>query len=204
MPATNSLESAPFRLVDQDIYEASLSVSKPDTPAERARRLLLGQPISLRLAARERLNKVRALATLSSDALSSVAYGTEAALAVLVAAGAAALTANLGIGLVTAAVMLIVGYSYHQTIPAYPSVGGSYLVARDNLGIVPGLIAAAALLIDYVLTVSVSVSSGIDAIASAFPALAPGKLGIELGAIALITLINLRGLRSSGTVFALP
>jgi amino acid transporter len=186
------------------VYEASLSVSKPDTPAERARRLLLGQPISLRLAARERLNKVRALATLSSDALSSVAYGTEAALAVLVAAGAAALTANLGIGLVTAAVMLIVGYSYHQTIPAYPSGGGSYLVARDNLGIVAGLIAAAALLVDYVLTVSVSVSSGIDAIASAFPALTPGKLGIELGAIALITLINLRGLRSSGTVFAFP
>jgi amino acid transporter len=156
------------------------------------------------LAARERLNKVRALATLSSDALSSVAYGTEAALAVLVAAGAAALTANLGIGLVTAAVMLIVGYSYHQTIPAYPSGGGSYLVARDNLGVVPGLVAAAALLVDYVLTVSVSVSSGIDAIASAFPVLTPGKLGIELGAIALITLINLRGLRASGTVFAFP
>src|SRR5215470_4897004 len=120
MPATNSLESAPFRLVDQDIYEASLQVSEPDTPAERARRLLLGEPIPERLAAREQLNKVRALATLSSDALSSVAYGTEASLAVLVAAGAAALSSNLIIGLVTAGLMLIVGYSYRQTIPAYP------------------------------------------------------------------------------------
>lgn len=205
MPATPE-DSAPFQLVDQDqdIYEASLQASEPDTPAEKAKRLILGQPIPERLAARERLNKLRALATLSSDALSSVAYGTEAALAVLIAAGAAALSANLGIGLVTAALMLIVGYSYRQTIYAYPSGGGSYIVARDNLGVVPGLIAAAALLIDYVLTVSVSVSSGIDAIASAFPALSPVKLAIELAAIALITLINLRGLRTSGTVFAFP
>lgn len=196
--------SAPFRLVDRDIYEASLRVSEPDTPAERARRILLGQPIPERLAAGERLNKVRALATLSSDALSSVAYGTEASLAVLIAAGAAALGANLGIGLVTAALMLIVGSSYRETIHAYPSGGGSYIVARSNLGVVPGLIAAAALLIDYVLTVSVSVASGIDAIASAFAFLSPGRLAIELGAIALITLINLRGLRTSGTVFAFP
>src|SRR5215472_196826 len=111
MPATNSLESAPFRLVDQDIYEASLQVSEPDTPAERARRLLLGQPIPERLAARERLNKIRALATLSSDALSSVAYGTEASLAVLVAAGAAALSSNLVIGGVIVVLMIVVANS---------------------------------------------------------------------------------------------
>lgn len=196
--------AAPFRLIGQDLYEASLRVSEPDTPAEHAQRLLLGQPIPERLAARERLNKVRALAVLSSDALSSVAYGTEASLAVLVAAGVAALSANLGIGLVTAALMVVVGYSYRQTIYAYPSGGGSYIVAKANLGAVAGLVAAAALLIDYVLTVSVSVSSGIDAIASAFPALTPAKLAIELGAIALITFINLRGLRTSGTVFAFP
>jgi amino acid transporter len=168
------------------------------------KRLILGQPIPETLASRERLNRTRALATLSSDALSSVAYGTEASLAVLVAAGAAALTANLGIGLVTAVLMLIVGYSYRQTIHAYPSGGGSYIVARENLGIVPGLIAAAALLIDYLLTVSVSVASGIDAISSAFPVLSPAKLVIELGAIALIMLINLRGIRESGTIFAFP
>jgi amino acid transporter len=168
------------------------------------KRVIFGQPIPETLASRERLNRTRALATLSSDALSSVAYGTEAALAVLVVAGASALSANLGIGLVTAALMLIVGYSYRQTIHAYPSGGGSYIVARENLGVTPGLIAAAALLIDYVLTVSVSVASGIDAIASAFPALEPSKLVIELGAIALITLLNLRGLRESGTIFAFP
>ena len=204
MPATQPEESAPFRVVDQDIYEASLGVSEPDTLAEHAQRLLLGDPIPERLAARESLNKVRALALLSSDALSSVAYGTEASLAVLIVAGAAALSANLGIGLVTAALMLIVGYSYRQTIYAYPSGGGSYIVARDNLGVVPGLIAASALLIDYVLTVSVSVASGIDAIASAIPALVPIKLFIDLGAIVLIMLINLRGLRAAGTIFAFP
>jgi len=165
---------------------------------------VLGPPIPETLASRERLNRVRALATLSSDALSSVAYGTEAALAVLVTAGATALTANLGIGLVTAALMLIVGASYRQTIHAYPSGGGSYIVAHDNLGVLPALVAAAALLIDYILTVSVSVASGIDAIASAVPALVPAKLAIELGAIVLITLINLRGLRQSGTIFAFP
>jgi amino acid transporter len=168
------------------------------------KRVILGQPIPETLASRERLNRTRALATLSSDALSSVAYGTEAALAVLIVAGASALSANLGIGLVTAVLMLVVGYSYRQTIYAYPSGGGSYIVARENLGVTPGLVAAAALLIDYVLTVSVSVASGIDAITSALPALAPAKLAIELGAIALITLLNLRGLRESGTIFAFP
>jgi amino acid transporter len=171
---------------------------------EDLRRLLFGQPIPERLAGHERLNRTRALATLSSDALSSVAYGTEASLAVLITAGVVALSANLGIGLVTAALMLIVGYSYRQTIHAYPSGGGSYIVARDNLGVVAGLVAAAALLIDYLLTVSVSVASGIDAIASAFQLISPVKLEIEVGAIALIMLLNLRGLRSSGTVFAFP
>jgi amino acid transporter len=206
-PATRRVRtgiSTVFQGRGPHIYEASLYMSLPTTPLEGVKRLILGQPIPETLASRERLNRTRALATLSSDALSSVAYGTEAALAVLVAAGASALSANLGIGLVTAALMLIVGYSYRQTIHAYPSGGGSYIVARENLGVVAGLVAAAALLIDYLLTVSVSVASGIDAIASAFPALTPAKLGIELGAIALISLINLRGLRESGTIFAFP
>ena len=204
MPSTHPEESAPFQLVGQDIYEASLGVAEEKTSAERARRLLLGEPVSERLATHENLNKMRALALLSSDALSSVAYGPEASLAVLIAAGAAALSANLGIGLVTAALMLIVGYSYRQTIYAYPSGGGSYIVARDNLGVLPGLVAAAALLIDYVLTVSVSVASGIDAIAAAIPALVPAKLAIDLAAIVLIVIINLRGLHAAGTIFAFP
>lgn len=193
-----------FALVGPATYEASLATSEPDTPLEHAQRLLLGPPIPETLASRERLNRVRALATLSSDALSSVAYATEASLAVLVAAGAAALSANLFIGLATAALMIIVGYSYRQTIRAYPSGGGSYIVAKANLGTLAGLVAAAALLIDYLLTVSVSVASGIDAIAAAVPALTPGKVAIEVGAIVFITLINLRGMRASGTIFAFP
>ena len=200
-----STPSAPlFELSGDDIYTATLAASEPQTPLEHARRLLFGQPIPERLAGRERLNRTRALATLSSDALSSVAYGTEAALAVLITAGFATLSTNLGIGLVTAALMIIVGYSYRQTIHAYPSGGGSYIVARDNLGVVAGLVAAAALLIDYLLTVSVSIASGIDAIASAFQVIAPVKLEIELAAIVLIILLNLRGLRSAGTVFIFP
>ncbi len=196
--------TSPFQRVGSDIYSAALAASVPQNGLERLQTLIFGQPIPERLASRERLNRARALATLSSDALSSVAYGTEASLAVLIAAGAAALSANLGIGVATAALMLIVGYSYRQTIHAYPSGGGSYIVARANLGVLAGLVAAAALLIDYLLTVSVSVASGIDAIASAFPVISPAKLGIELGAIVLITLLNLRGLRAAGTLFAFP
>ena len=195
---------SPFRVVAPAIYEASLAASEPDTSLERAKRVVLGAPIPERLAGQERLDRFRALATLSSDALSSVAYGTEASLAVLISAGTAALTSNLGIGLVTAALMLIVANSYRQTIHAYPSGGGSYIVARANLGTIAGLVAAAALLLDYLLTVSVSVAAGIDAIASAVPALIPVRLAIELGAILLIVLINLRGLRSAGTIFAAP
>ena len=209
IPANDAMHRSPpahlsFRSVGPEVYAATLAVSEPDTALEHVKQGLLGPPIPETLASRERLNRVQALATLSSDALSSVAYGTEAALAVLVAAGAAALSANLGIGVVTALLMLIVGASYRQTIHAYPSGGGSYIVARENLGTIPALVAAAALLIDYILTVSVSVASGLDAIAAAVPALVPAKLAIELGAILLITLINLRGLRQSGTIFAFP
>jgi hypothetical protein len=172
-PGVSPADAPPFRMVAPAIYEANLATSEPHTPLERLKRGVFGAPIPERLAAQQRLNRVRALAVLASDALSSVAYATEASLAVLVAAGAAALTANLGIGLVTAALMLVVATSYRQTIHAYPSGGGSYIVARENLGTLAGLVAAAALLLDYLLTVSVSVAAGIDAIASALPALAP-------------------------------
>jgi amino acid transporter len=195
---------AEFHADGQSIYRATLKSSVPNTLFERLQRVILGRPIPETLAGRERLNRARALAILSSDALSSVAYATEASLAVLLTAGIAALTNNLGIGLVTAALMLIVGSSYRQTIHAYPSGGGSYIVAKDNLGTLLGLIAAASLLVDYLLTVSVSISSGIDAIASAIPALVPLKLGIEVGALIFIVLINLRGIRQSGMIFAVP
>ncbi len=170
----------------------------------RVRRFLIGQPIATVQEALERLDKKRALAVLSSDALSSVAYGTEAAMRTLILAGVAALTLTLPISIVIALLLIIVATSYEQTIGAYPGGGGSYIVAHENLGVTPGLIAAASLLVDYVLTVTVSIAAGIAALISAFPVLAPWQVELSVGAVVLVTLLNLRGVRESGTVFALP
>ena len=193
-----------FQRLGTDRYQAELRVSEPDTPFEFLKRRILGTPIPEQLSEGQRLNKVRALAILSSDGLSSVAYATEASLAVLVVAGASAFTANIGIGIVTAILMLIVGTSYRQTIKAYPNGGGSYTVAKQNLGTIPGLVAAASLLVDYLLTVSVSVAAGINAIASVFPEISHITVELDIVAIILITGVNLRGLKESGTVFAAP
>lgn len=168
------------------------------------KRLLVGRPIATADEGLERLNKVRALAVLSSDALSSVAYGTEAAMRTLILAGVAALSLTLPISLVIALLLIIVATSYQQTIQGYPSGGGSYIVAHENLGQIPGLVAAAALLVDYVLTVAVSVAAGVAALVSAFPALADHDVGLAVGAVLLIMLLNLRGVRESGTIFAIP
>ena len=168
------------------------------------RRLLFGSPLPTAEEVHQRLTKVKALAVFSSDALSSVAYATEEILLVLVVAGSAALGFSLPIALVIAALLAIVATSYYQTIHGYPSGGGAYIVAYDNLGVWPGLTAAAALLIDYVLTVAVSITAGIAAITSAFPALLPFRVELCLLAIALITWANLRGVRESGTLFAIP
>ncbi len=171
---------------------------------ERVKRVVIGERLSTEMAIHERLTKVKALAVLSSDAISSVAYGTEASLGVLILAGVAAMRTNLLIAAAIALLMVIVGTSYRQTIYAYPHGGGSYIVAKDNLGMWPGLIAAAALLIDYVLTVSVSVSSGIDFLISAVPQLARFDVALGVACIIFILLINLRGIRESGTIFTAP
>jgi len=168
------------------------------------RRLLIGQPLASERQAQERLSKFQALAVLSSDALSSVAYATEEILWVLVLAGSGALALSLPIGLAIAALLVIVALSYYQTVHAYPTGGGAYTVARENLGRLPSLVAGAALLNDYVLTVAVSTSAGVAAITSAFPALYPWRVALALGTIAFVTLVNLRGIRESGRVFALP
>ncbi|HEV7127543.1 MAG TPA: APC family permease [Ktedonobacterales bacterium] len=168
------------------------------------KRVLVGTPISTAAQELERLTKIKAMAVLSSDAISSVAYATEASMAVLITAGLGALQLNLALAAAIAAVMVIVGVSYRQTIHAYPSGGGSYIVARDNLGDIAGLVAAAALLIDYVLTVSVSVASGIDALVSAVARLAPYTVLLGVICIAFIAIVNLRGIRESGTIFAAP
>ncbi|MGB9594541.1 MAG: amino acid permease, partial [Anaerolineae bacterium] len=152
----------------------------------------------------ERLTKIKALAVFSSDALSSVAYATEEIMLMLVVAGSAALGLAWPIGLAIATLIAIVAFSYYQTVHAYPSGGGSYIVAHDNLGQMPGLVAAAALLTDYVLTVSVSITAGVAAITSAFPVLYPHRIAIALFFVALIMTLNLRGVRESGTIFAVP
>src|SRR5262245_44289611 len=145
----------------------------------------VGKPMSLAQASHERLSKIVALAVFSSDALSSVAYATEEILLVLVLAGAAATHLSVPVAIAIAGLLLIVVVSYQQTIHAYPSGGGSYIVARANLGPTPGLIAAAALLIDYVLTVSVSVAAGVAALTSAFPSLHEHRIAFGMSFIAL-------------------
>src|SRR4029077_12349693 len=126
---------------------------------------------------------------------------TEEILAVLLAASVSATYLVMTIAIAIATLMVIVGSSYRQTVRAYPSGGGAYIVSKDNLGVLPGLVAAAALLTDYVLTVSVSVVAGVFAMTSALPALSPYKLELSLGFVLLVTLANLRGVRESGTLF---
>lgn len=168
------------------------------------RRILIGAPLATDEAVHQRLNKVKALAVFSSDALSSSAYATEAILLVLVAAGTGALGISWPVALGIAALLLIVSFSYFQTIHAYPNGGGAYIVSKENLGVMPGLIAASALLIDYILTVAVSISAGVAALVSAFPELAPFRVEIALTIATFITIINLRGVKESGTFFAIP
>jgi len=168
------------------------------------KRLLLGHPLKNSEEIHERLTKVKALAVFSSDALSSVAYATEEIMLALMLAGTAALPWSLPIAAAVVALVAIVATSYRQTIHAYPSGGGSYIVAKDNLGIYPGLVAGAALLIDYVLTVSVSIAAGVAALTSAMPSLFEYKVALGLLFITLITLANLRGVKESGSIFAVP
>jgi amino acid transporter len=153
---------------------------------------------------RESLPKTKALAVFSSDALSSVAYATEEILLALVVVGPAVLSLSLPIAFAITALLVIVATSYYQTVHGYPSGGGAYIVAHENLGQGPGLTAAAALLIDYVLTVSVSITAGVVALTSAFPSLAPLRSEICVAVVALLAWANLRGVRESGTLFAVP
>jgi amino acid transporter len=170
----------------------------------KVKRAVIGAPLSTAQAAHERLTKPKALAVLSSDALSSVAYATEEILHVLLLAGLAALSLSLPIGAGIVALLLIVGISYRQTIKAYPRGGGSYIVAKDNLGVLPALTAGAALLFGYVVTVSVSIAAGVAALVSAVSPLRDHRVILGLGFILLVTMLNLRGIRESGSIFAVP
>ena len=168
------------------------------------KRLFVGSPLPTAQARHERLGKMTGLAVFASDNLSSVAYATEEILRVLILGGTAALAYSVPIGLAIAVVTAIVINSYRQTVLAYPQGASDYIVAKDNLGTSAGLTAGAALLIDYTLTVAVSVSAGVAAITSAVPELYPYRVVLGVALVAVVAVANLRGLRESGRLFAVP
>ena len=168
------------------------------------KRALVGRPIATADEGQERLSKKLALPVFSADAISSTAYATEEILLALMLAGSVALRYSIYVSLAVAGLLAIVALSYQQTVHAYPSGGGSYIVSRENLGLTPGLIAAASLMIDYVMTVAVSTAAGVAAVYSAVPSLYNYRVYICIGVILLVALANLRGVRESGTLFAVP
>ncbi|HXU23283.1 MAG TPA: APC family permease, partial [Tepidiformaceae bacterium] len=165
---------------------------------------ILGTTLASHRLETERLSKIKALAVFSSDAISSVGYAPQEIMFVLILAGSGAIKWSLPIALAITLLLAIVVTSYRQTVRAYPNGGGSYIVAHENLGIVPGLTAAAALLTDYVLTVSVSVASGIDALASLNGDVRTFAVPLAVAIVCLVALINLRGVSESGTFFSIP
>ncbi|MBS0172237.1 MAG: APC family permease [Nitrospira sp.] len=168
------------------------------------KRWLVGLPLKTKEAAHERLSKRLALAVFSSDALSSVAYATEEILLVLTLAGSAMVGYSIPVSLSIIGLLIILTMSYRQIIFEYPEGGGAYIVGKSNLGEWSGLVAAAALMIDYVLTVAVSVAAGMAALTSAVPDLLPHRESLCVAAILLVTVVNLRGVRESGQIFAVP
>src|SRR6476469_105485 len=168
------------------------------------KRFLIGRPLKSTELGHQKLNIFKALAVLSSDALSSVAYGTEQILLVLATVGAIAYWYSVPIAIGVLFLLAALILSYRQIIFSYPHGGGAYVVSKSNLGINPGLIAGGSLLVDYILTVAVSVSAGIDAITSAFPALHDFNVEMAIAFVIFITVLNLRGVTESASVLAYP
>src|SRR3954466_1855075 len=168
------------------------------------KRFLIGRPLKSTELGEQKLNKTKALAILSSDALSSVAYGPEQILIVLVLLGTVAFWYSIPIAIGVLILLTALILSYRQIIFAYPHGGGAYVVSKENLGVNPGLIAGGSLLVDYILTVAVSVSAGTDAITSAFPALHPYNVIIAILFVVFITILNLRGVTESASILAYP
>jgi amino acid transporter len=197
-----------FRYAGPGQLVAREAASQPTTALgrglARVRAVLFGRPLSIHADIEERLSKKKALAIFSSDAISSSAYATEEILRVLVLAGVGALAFGLPVSIAIAILLAVVATSYREICLAYPSGGGAYAVARANLPRVASLVAAAALLVDYVMTVAVSTASAVEQISSAVPGLFDIRVEIGVAAIVLITIGNLRGLRESGNIFALP
>jgi hypothetical protein len=198
---------AGFRAVEPGVIRLEAEHEPKDTMGRAWRglkRLMIGAPIMSEHESHERLTKVKGLAVFASDNISSSAYATEEIMRVLVLASTGALAFTLPLTFAIVLLLATVALSYQQTIRMYPSGGGSYIVASDNLGAIPGLIAGSALLIDYVLTVAVSISAGVAALTSLWPELFPIRVYVCVVAIAIIALGNLRGIRESGTIFAVP
>ncbi len=191
--------------------QRALPVHAPDVlhrpasrPPRRWRSWLIGRPLPTADAPHEAIGKAVGLAVFASDALSSTAYASQEILVILAAAGTAAFAYSFPIAVAIVALLAIVTLSYEQVIHAYPNGGGAYIVARDNLGELPAQIAAAALLTDYILTVAVSVSSGVAQLISAFPNLLQYRVTVAVVMVMVIMVVNLRGVRESGAVFAAP
>ena len=202
-PEINTVEN--FQSRARQLTPSAIGRTMPEEGLlSQLKQLIVGKPIPSHLAHHERLSRFTGLAVLSSDPLSSVAYATEEILRVLILVGVGALSFSSPIAFVIATILAVVVFSYRQTIHAYPSGGGAYIVAKDNLGETPALIAAGALLIDYVLTVAVSIAAGVAAITSAFPEWHLNRVEMTLGFVVVLTLGNLRGIRESGRIFALP
>src|SRR5256885_3703876 len=197
-----------FRYTGPGQLVAREAASMPTTPAgrfaARLKKIAIGRPLAWEEEIGERLSKKKALAIFSSDAISSSAYATEEILRVLILGGVAALAFGLQISIAIAVLLIAVAISYRQICIAYPTGGGSYSVSKRNFGRHASLIAASALLIDYVMTVAVSTSSAVEQITSAVPALIDERVLIGVAAIALITIGNLRGIREAGNIFAVP
>ncbi len=197
-----------FRYTGKGTLTAKEAASAPTTPVGKAfaslRGLFFGRPLASEDELGERLSKTKALAIFSSDAISSSAYATEEILRVLILGGAAALAIGVEISIAISVLLVAVAISYRQICIAYPSGGGSYTVSRRNIGRTVSLIAASALMIDYVMTVAVSTSSAVEQVVSAFPALHDERVLIGVAAIGLIAIANLRGLREAGNIFAAP
>lgn len=191
-------------MLDKETEAAAFQRIADYQPPPSWRTWLVGRPLQSADAAHQTIGKTVGLAVFASDALSSTAYATEEILFVLAAVGAAAFAYAFPIALAIVALLTILTISYEQTIHAYPGGGGAYIVARDNLGELPAQTAGAALLTDYILTVSVSMASGVAQLTSAYPSLFPYRVILSVGLVLFIMLINLRGVRESGVIFAVP
>lgn len=186
------------------LEQSTVAITKPIPFTTRLRQLVLGKPIPTAREQHERLSLFLGLPVFASDALSSAAYATEAIIGILILASAQAMGVQPAITVAVCILYLIVVISYQQTVRAYPGGGGAYIVSKDNLGERAAVVAGSALLIDYVLTVAVSVAAGVAALVSAFPQLHPALIPLNIGFVTLIMWANLRGVRESGMLFALP